>query len=357
MKSLLVFVFALFATLAQGQSTGNETVVIKGTTYYKGFRSSGKHKGATHIRPALGDVPASYDAQALGWATPVKGQDGQGSCGDCWAWSRTAALESAAILSGTQAKTINLSEEDTTDNASDEDGCGGGEMDFNYELNHGVTTTALCPFEGGDGRCDAEPVVKGLKMAYIGGDDGPTVAEMQAAILQYGDVSVTVSAAGNFDVSDGTDRMTSCNARGIDHMVSLVGWRPSPDGGVEFKMKNSWGTSWGANGIAYMKLGCNEIATGEESAMVITVDGPGPAPFFNLQLPIEVVSSAGAEIAIQVPDQTGATLTWSDGDKGDLTWVKPTQTTTYTLTATDSKGNQTSTSVTVIVNATKKGKA
>lgn len=355
LRTFLLLLCMLSAQMATAQSTGNETVTINGTVYHKGYRSSGRHLGATHFSPAPRDVPASYDAQDLGFATPVKGLDGQGSCGDCWAWSRTAALESAAILSGTQTKAINLSEEDTTDNATDEYGCGGGEMDFNYEISHGVSLTTTCPWEGGEGSCASKPAVQGLKMAYIGDSNGPTAAEMQAAIMQYGDVSVTVSAAGNFDVASGTDRMTDCSSQGIDHMVSLVGWRPAPSGGVEFKMKNSWGTSWGANGIAYMALGCNQIATGEESAMVVTVDGPGIQPVLDLQLPIEIVSTIGQTIPIQVPAQPTAGLTWSDGDIGEVTWVSPTANTTYTLTATDASGNKTSSTVNVIVSPTKGG--
>jgi hypothetical protein len=180
-------------------------------------------------------------------------------------------------ISGNPSVFASLSEEDTTDNASDEMGCGGGSMDFNYELSHGVTTLALCPWQGGGGYCSATPAVKGAKMAFVGGENGPTDAEMMAAIYTYGSVSVTVAAGGNFAVDPGSDRMTDCGGQGIDHMVSLVGYRPGPGGvGVEYKMKNSWDTSWGVNGYAYMALGCNQLAQGDQSAMVITVDGPTP---------------------------------------------------------------------------------
>jgi hypothetical protein len=250
------------------------TVSVKGITYYLGYEPRLSAHPA-RIHPTATALPLTYDAVAAGAATPVKG-DGQGSCGDCWAWARTSSLEAAAIAAGNP---VSLSEEDTTDNASDEDGCGGGSMDFNYELSHGVTSLALCPWEGGGGSCDAAPAAKGVSMAYVGGDSGPTDAELMAAIYQYGSVAVTVAAGDEFDVDPGTDRMTDCDGQGIDHMVSLVGFRPSPSGGVEYKMKNSWGSSWGASGYAYLAIGCNQIATGDQSAMVIWASStPVPPP-------------------------------------------------------------------------------
>lgn len=257
------------------QLPASGTVTIKGATYYKGL-ILGHVDDATYIRPNLIGAPDTYDAVAVGKATPVKG-DGQGSCGDCWAWARTSSLEAAILAAGLNMSS--LSEEDTTDNASDEYGCGGGMMDFNYELNHGVASLASCPWQGGNGSCSAAAAAKGKTMAFVGAPGrGPTDAEMEAAILADGSVAVTTAASGNFDVAPGTDRMTDCGSQGIDHMVSFVGFRPAPDGGVEFKMKNSWGQSWGAKGYAYMKIGCNETATGDQSAMIITLEALPPTP-------------------------------------------------------------------------------
>lgn len=275
MKGLILsLIMSLGASCALG-SEGDETVIIKGIQHHKGL-VSGKVEGARYLQMSMSALPDSYDAVASDKATPVKG-NGQGSCGDCWAWARTSSLEAAILASGKPA--LALSEEDTTDNAQDEYGCGGGMMDFNYEMDHGVASLAVCPWRGGGQYCDSIVAAQGSKMAFIGASSrGPTADEMKAAIWTYGSVAVTVAAAGNFDVANGSDRMTSCYATGIDHMVSLVGWRPTPDGkNVEFKMKNSWGTAWGANGYAYMVLGCNEIATGDQSAMVITL-GDVPVP-------------------------------------------------------------------------------
>lgn len=355
-----VLAFMLFGAVAGAQTPDptapSMTTVVNGKTYYKGYKPH-HEKGATYFSPlGAGDQPTSYNAVTANRATPVKGQDGQGSCGDCWAWARTSSLEAAAIYAGVQPITLNLSEEDTTDNATDEDGCDGGSMDFNYEINHGVTTTVLCPWEGGGRSCNSKPVVQGYKMAYIGDSNGPTDAELTAAIYQFGSVAVTIAAGGNF-IPDSTDELADCSSRSIDHMVSLVGYRPSKSGGVEYLMKNSWGTTWGDfGGYAYLALGCDAVATGDQSAMVIYVNGPGPTPVVNLGLPIEVAGVAGESIPIQVQSQTGLSYAWSDGTTGAVDWVTPVGASgSYTLTATDVQGNKTSATVTVAIANAKKG--
>lgn len=271
MKFLLSLL--LVASTAFGAEPVRTTVSVKGETYSLGYLPH-KIVNPPHLFISATAIPLEYDAVAAGKATPVKG-DGQGSCGDCWAWARTSSLE-AAMLSAGQGLT--LSEEDTTDNASDEFGCNGGMMDFNYEISHGVSLLSTCPWEGGGASCASVPVAKGVSMAFVGGSSGPTDADLMTAIYQFGSVAVTVAAGDGFDVSTGTDRMLDCGTTGIDHMVSLIGYRPAADGGVEYKMKNSWGQGWGAAGYAYIKQGCNQIASGDQSAMVITVGAMPPAP-------------------------------------------------------------------------------
>lgn len=343
---LLIFAFMFSAPLARA----DDTVVIKGVKHFKGLKV-GKKKlfGFTRVYPVATDLPDSYDARTDGSVTSIKDQ---GQCGSCWAFARTSSLEAASIKAGLHDSTVNLSEQDLVSNASDEYGCGGGSMDFNREIAHGVTTEALCPYRAQDGvRCLGAVDTKALKMAYIGGPNGPTADEMRGAIKAFGSVAVTTAAGNGYDTDSGSDRMTNCGTTGIDHMVSWIGWRKLPDGSFEFLEKNSWGTSWGKLGLAYLKIGCNETAVGDQSAMVVYVDGPGPIPVVNLQLPIEVITHAGVEVPIQVPDvPANIHLLWSTGETGPVIWVKPLATTIYTLTATDDKGNKTSATVNVVVN-------
>lgn len=36
-----------------------------------------------------------------------------------------------------------------------------------------------------------------------------------------------------------------------NHAVVVVGYRREPDGSLTYKIKNSWGNSWGEYGFAY----------------------------------------------------------------------------------------------------------
>lgn len=80
------------------------------------------------------------DWQTAGAVTPIKNQ---GACGSCWAFSATAAHESAIILA--QKVTVSLSEQQLVDcsRSYGNQGCNGGWMDsaFDYAKDKGLTTT------------------------------------------------------------------------------------------------------------------------------------------------------------------------------------------------------------------------
>jgi C1A family cysteine protease len=266
MRIVLSVLLFLSSTLALSQGMPRETVTINGATYYLGY-IPGHAAQPTYSHPRIFDLPLVYNAVEAGKATPVKAP-GQGQCGDCWAWARTSSLEAAVLAAG---HSLSLSEQDTTVNARNEHGCQGGMMDFDYEIQHGVSLLSTCPWHNGTGRCKSKPAAKATNMAFIGDADGPTDAELMTAIYEYGSVAVTVAADDNFDVAPGTDTITSCDTTQVDHMVSLVGYRTMQDGSVQYLMKNSWGSSWGVNGYAYIAKGCDQLATGDQSAMYVTI--------------------------------------------------------------------------------------
>jgi C1A family cysteine protease len=88
----------------------------------------------------------------------------------------------------------------------------------------------------------------------------PSVDELRQAIVNYGVIAVTVAAGGSFS-PDNEGRIASCGSRGLNHMVTLAGYRPAPNGGYEFLIANSWGEDWGDGGFAWSKQGCNQLAS------------------------------------------------------------------------------------------------
>lgn len=260
---------ALFATAASAQ----QTVEIGGVEYATGLIR--KPTAPRDFAPALqtpSDLPESYDAVEDGFVTEVKSQ---GSCGSCWAFARTVALEAAAIIAGEgTAETLDLAEQDTLVNDRNSYGCNGGFMDGRFEVEKGVSSEALCPYRA-SGRypCRGAKAAKATLWKMLGTSRrAPTVDELRTAIYRYGALAVTVAAGSGF--SPGRDgRITSCGSRSINHMVALVGYRPASGGGYEFKIKNSWGKSWGVGGYAYSKQGCNKLASSAgDAALYITME-------------------------------------------------------------------------------------
>lgn len=98
------------------------------------------------------DLPDSVDWTDKAVA-PVRNQ---GSCGSCWAFSATGALEGLnAIQSG---KVSVFSPQQLVDCAGgpyENEGCNGGEMDaaFWYVIDNGIALESAYPYTGRDGKC------------------------------------------------------------------------------------------------------------------------------------------------------------------------------------------------------------
>jgi C1A family cysteine protease len=79
------------------------------------------------------NLPDTFDLRDLGVVPDVRNQ---GSCGSCWAFSKTASLESA-LLAGGGAK-LDLSEQQLVSCDQEQYGCNGGMLsDFNFQIKKG----------------------------------------------------------------------------------------------------------------------------------------------------------------------------------------------------------------------------
>lgn len=74
------------------------------------------------------ELPTSVDWVALGGVTPVKNQ---GSCGSCWTFSTTGALEGANFVAS--GVLLSFSEQQLVDCDTQNAGCGGGDSFLAYE--------------------------------------------------------------------------------------------------------------------------------------------------------------------------------------------------------------------------------
>jgi C1A family cysteine protease len=199
---------------------------------------------------AVTEIPASLDWRKKGAVTHVKNQ---GSCGACWSFSATGAIEGInQIVTGSL---LSLSEQELIDcDHSYNSGCEGGLMDYAYQFivkNKGIDTEDDYPYHGQDKSCNKNKLKKHV-VTIDGYNDIPENNEkmlLQAVATQP--VSVGIS---------GSDRSFQLYSKGIfngpcstslDHAVLIVGY--GSENGVDYWIvKNSWGTNWGIDGYMHM---------------------------------------------------------------------------------------------------------
>lgn len=225
---------------------------------YGGAAFLGNH---TFNGEALAD---SVDWTTKGAVTPVKDQ---GHCGSCWVFSAVGSMEGAyQIASG---KLVSLAEQQIVD--CDHSflpptlGCSGGSMGpaFNYARAHGVCTESSYPYQAKNGKCVAASCTEGLAKGKVTGYKGlAPVAKiipasyhaMMSAVAQQ-PVSVSIEADKDVFHLYKSGVVEGACGQMPDHGVLVVGYGTDPTHGDYWKIKNSWGASWGEDGYVRIKRG------------------------------------------------------------------------------------------------------
>jgi len=192
---------------------------------------------------------ASVDWTTKGAVTPVKNQ---GQCGSCWAFSTTGSTESAWFIS--KGQLVSLSEQQLMDCSKSEgnNSCEGGLMDYAFEYiikNKGICTEASYPYQAVD-RTTCNSCTNVVSISSYK-DVAQTEAALQAAVTQQ-PVSVAIEAdqvAFQFYTSG---VLTGKCGTNLDHGVLAVGYGTLSNTQY-WKVKNSWGASWGMNGYVLIE--------------------------------------------------------------------------------------------------------
>ena len=232
-------------------------------------------------------APDAVDWVAQGAVTPVKNQ---GQCGGCWAFSTTGAVEGAVYIATGQL--TSLSEQDLIDCASSygNQGCNGGLMDdgFEYIQARGDASEASYPYtvgtSGRTGTCSTTKATAadGISAGVVTGHTdvrANSEAQLQAAVAQQ-PVSVAIEAdQSDFQFYSSGVFTASCGTS-LDHGVLAVGY--GTDSGTQYwKVKNSWGTTWGENG--YIRMQRNVASSSGQCGIAMQasypqVSGSSPTP-------------------------------------------------------------------------------
>jgi cathepsin L len=211
------------------------------------------------------------------YVTPVKNQ---GQCGSCWAFSTTGSIESRSAIKNSQTGSAitTLSEQQLVDCSGSygNQGCNGGLMDdaFKYvEASGGLCSESEYPYTAKDGTCKSSSC--GTKYdpitSYTDVTHDSETALMNA--VADGPVSIAIEAdqsAFQFYSSGVLDGR--CGTR-LDHGVLAVGYGTT--GSEEYwKVKNSWGTSWGMQGYVLICKACGKNGNEGECGILMEPSFP-----------------------------------------------------------------------------------
>jgi len=197
------------------------------------------------------------------YTTPVKDQ---GYCGSCWAFSATEQVESDYMRM--VGKTAILSAQQVTSCTKYifGGGCNGGftENAFDY-MADGVELDSDYPYTSGKagitGSCNSDSskfVVKATGYTTVS-SSASGESKMATYVGATGPLSVCVDAETWSSYTGGI--LSKCGTS-VDHCVQAVGIDTSAG---YWKVRNSWGTSWGESGFIRLSYGSNTCAVASDA--------------------------------------------------------------------------------------------
>ena len=186
---------------------------------------------------AVGDV----DWTSQGAVTGVKNQ---GQCGSCWAFSTTGSLEGLSKLAYGSLQSFSEQQLVDCSGSYGNQACNGGLMDnaFKYVKDHGIVHEDEYTYKAVKGTCQ-----KNSGDFKVSGFTDVKDCNTLATAITGRPVSVAVDATNWSQYKSGV--FTNC-AKQLNHGVLLVGVTDQ-----YWKIKNSWGTSWGESGFIRLARG------------------------------------------------------------------------------------------------------
>jgi cathepsin L len=208
----------------------------------------------------LDSAPTYFDWRQQKVVTSIKDQD---SCGSCWAFASTAAIESQYAIH--TRKLLNLSEQQLVDCEWVSQGCNFGFVNtaYDYVRDNGQFTYDSYPYQDEKTKCHKTSSDR----VFIDGHRYVTANEtaIAAYIAKYGPAAFAIICpealmhykGGILEVNDCLEQSTGL------HAMVLIGYTQD-----YWIIKNQWGTTWGEHGFVRFKRGINMCD------MALQVDAP-----------------------------------------------------------------------------------
>ena len=208
---------------------------------------------------------AENTPESVNWveAGAVTGVKNQGSCGSCWSFSTTGAMEGAHYVA--TGELLSFSEQQLVDCATGiylNMGCNGGNplWAYRYLKKHYAELESEYPYTSGNGDDSTDCLYDSHSKTAVEVQASASVTsedrdQMKAALAQQ-PLAVLVEADKMAFQTYQSGVLTSdaCGTQ-LDHAVLAVGYG-TEDGQDYWLVKNSWDTTWGDNG--YIKLGMDD---------------------------------------------------------------------------------------------------